>query len=91
MDDYFGIKNEVDLYRRLLPALNCKQRELSKNNINIKKEDIWNYLIKSRWDNMKGLDLSTMVNDILNLDYNKLKDIIDKKDNNPSNGAVELL
>jgi hypothetical protein len=91
MDEYLGIKNEVDLYRRLLPALNCKQRELRNNNIEIKKEDIWNYLIKTRWDNKRGLDLSTMVSDILNLDNNTLKNMTDKKDNNPSNGDIELL
>lgn len=91
MDEYLGIKNEVDLYRRLLPALNCKQRELNKYNIKIRREDIWNYLVKIKWDNMRGLDLSTMVSDILNLDAGSLNNIAIKKDNNPNNGDIELL
>ncbi len=91
MDEYFGIRNEVDLYKRLLPALNCKQRELSRINIKIKKEDIWNYLVRSRWNNMKEFDLSKMVNDILNLDDNKLIELTEKKDNDPNNGEIELL
>ena len=46
MDDNFGIKSTIDLYKRLLPALNCKTSELDKLGAkNIKKEDIWNYLI----------------------------------------------
>ena len=53
MEKDLGIKNKVDLYKRLLPALNCKVRELEKLHIlNIKKEDIWNYLIKEKWDNI---------------------------------------
>jgi len=73
MDDNFGIKNTIDLYRRLLPALNCKTRELEKLNVkNIKKEDIWNYLIKYKWDTVKGLKLSDMVDDILNISNDEL-------------------
>ena len=73
MDDNFGIRSTVDLYRRILPALNCKTRELEKIGVkNIKKEDIWNYLIKYKWDTVKGLKLSDMVDDILNIDNNEL-------------------
>lgn len=73
MDDNFGIKSTIDLYKRILPALNCKTRELEKIGVkNIKKEDIWNYLIKYKWDTVKGLKLSDMVDDILNIDNNEL-------------------
>ena len=68
MEKDLGIKNKVDLYKRLTPALNCKIRELAKYHIKTRKEDIWNYLVKKRWNNVKGLELSEMVDDILNLD-----------------------
>ena len=64
------IKNKVDLYKRLLPALNCKTREL--NDKSIRKEDIWNYLIKYKWESVTGLKLSDMVDDILNADNDTL-------------------
>lgn len=73
MEKDLGIKSKVDLYKRLLPALNCKVRELERSNISyIKKEDIWNYLIKEKWENVSGMELSEMVDDILNLDNDLL-------------------
>ena len=72
MEKGFGINNKVDLYKRLTPALNCKSRELARKNVKIKKEEIWNYLIRNRWNNIKELELSEMVDDILNLDNNDL-------------------
>lgn len=73
MDDNFGINNTVELYRRLLPALNAKTREIERLKVNsIKKEDIWNYLIKYKWGNIERLKLSDIVDDILNIDNNEL-------------------
>ena len=73
MDDNFGIRSTIDLYKRVLPALNCKVRELEKyGSKNIKKEDIWNYLIKNKWETVKGLKLSDMVDDILNINNDEL-------------------
>ena len=41
----FGLNNSLDLYKRLLPAINSKINELSKYEIfYVKREDIWNYL-----------------------------------------------
>ena len=81
MDKDFGINSKVDLYKRLTPALNCKKRELQRITIKqIKKEDIWNYLIKTRWENVSGLNLSDMVDDILNLDNNDLIKFLEKKE-----------
>lgn len=83
MDDNFGIRSTVDLYRRILPALNCKVRELEKLGVkNIKKEDIWNYLIKYKWDTVKGLKLSDMVDDILNTNNEELINNITNIKNN---------
>ena len=92
MDDNFGIKNTVDLYKRLLPALNCKTRELEKSNIkNIKKEDIWNYLIKNNWETVKGLCLSDMVDTILNINNEELANGIIKKKNSMVSKDIEEL
>ena len=97
MEKSLGINNKVDLYKRLTPALNCKSRELARYNIKVKKEEVWNYLIKNRWNTIKGLELSEMVDDILNLDNNDLIASIranrDKKvevDNKVAN-EIELL
>ena len=79
MEKEFGINSKIDLYKRLTPALNCKKRELERLDINyIKKEDIWNYLLKTKWESVTGLDLSEMVDDILNLDNNELVEFVDK-------------
>lgn len=92
MDDNFGIKSTIDLYKRVLPALKCKTRELEKLNIkNISKEDIWNYLIKYKWKTVKGLKLSDMVDDILNTDNNELKNNIEGIKNNINNRDIESL
>ena len=92
MDDNFGIKNTVDLYRRLLPALNSKKREIEKLKVNnIKTEDIWNYLIKYKWESVTGLKLSDMVDDILNIDNQQLINNITKIKNNRGNIDIEAL
>ncbi len=80
MDMDFGISNKIELYKRLTPALNCKVRELKREKINyIKNEDIWNFLLKTRWENVKGLDLSSMVDDILNLNNDELEKYVSNK------------
>lgn len=86
----FGINSSLDLYKRLSPAMNCKIRELVKYDIDyIKKEDIWNYLMKNKWDKEKGITLAEMVDDILNLD-NKLLDNFVKSKLSKFKEKVEL-
>ena len=90
MEKDLGINNKVDLYKRLLPALNCKVRELERVRIiNVKKEDIWNYLIKEKWDNFSKMELSEMVDDILNLDNDELSQKIKGKNDNSEAGKNE--
>ncbi len=97
MDKDFGISDKKELYKRLTPALNCKRRELEKYKVNyVKKEDIWNYLLKTKWKSVTGLDLSQMVDDILNLDNKSLIDFVNNKlsSNNFENlveNEIELL
>ena len=86
----FGLNNSVDLYKRLTPALSSKEKELKHYNItNAKKEDIWNYLMKNKWDNVKGLALSDMVDDILNDDNEKIRKYIEEKQRNDKKNMVE--
>lgn len=92
MNDNFGINNTVDLYKRLLPALNCKLRELEKSNYkSIRKEDIWNFLIKNKWQNINGLCLADMVDDILNINNEKLIENIFIMKRNIESNNIETL
>jgi hypothetical protein len=92
MDNDFGIKNTVDLYRRLLPALNSKKREIERLKVkNIRNEDIWNFLIKYKWKTVTGLNLSDMVDDILNYDNQELINNITRIKNNNEGKNTEAL
>ena len=58
-----------DLYNRLIPALNCKKRELNLLKlVYIKEIDIWNYLIKTKWQKKNDLRIHELVDDILKVD-----------------------
>lgn len=90
----FGIKSKSDLFKRITPALNCKIRELEKTeNEYVKKEDIWNFLLKTKWEEVEGLDLSEMVDDVLNCDNHKLLEFLKnkKKYDNVVEHEIELL
>lgn len=66
-----------ELYKRLLPALRSKVKELKNNGFNyIKEEDIWNYFKKIKWTNCKTLTLYDMVNDVLNTPNNKIDEYV---------------
>ena len=65
MDTSF--KTVEELYKRVLPALRSKVKELKRENITyVKEEDIWNYLVDNKWKYSHGLELSEIVEDILN-------------------------
>ncbi len=73
-------KDSMELYERVKPALNSKLKELEREGLTvIKAEDIWNFLIKSKWISAKDLVLSDVVNDILNIDNKKLEEYIEDK------------
>ena len=56
-----------ELYKRLLPAIRSKKKELQKNGISyVHEEDIWNCCKEHCWSNRKNLELYNMVDDILN-------------------------
>lgn len=63
----------MDLYTRVKPALNSKIKELKREKWDyIKEEDIWNYLIKTKWKNASGLVLCDVVDDILHAENKKI-------------------
>lgn len=58
-----------ELYDRIKPALRTKMRELNRLGYDyIKEEDIWNFLKEKKWISASDLNLSDMVDDILNID-----------------------
>ena len=79
MDD-IKFKSLEDLYKRILPALKTKTREIHKMGlIYIHEEDIWNYLKTYKWVSSRDLDLGGMVNDIMGLDITELKKDVEEK------------
>ena len=68
-----NVKTLKDLYELLIPALNCKTRQLHDLNYTfINNEDIWKYLKENVWNDKTNLTLSDLVDDILNTDNDKL-------------------
>ena len=66
--------NQLELYLALLPVFNVKKRLLSiTNNKDITNEDIWKYLIITKWKNSHNLTISEIVNDIIMLDVNNIE------------------
>lgn len=64
--------NLLELKLRVKPALNSKVKEMRLKGINyVNSEDIWEYLRLFKWSNSSNLNLATIVDDILNTDYNK--------------------
>lgn len=58
----------ADLYRRVLPALRSKKKELHLKKITSATEkNIWDCLRKTRWNKMGDLTLFDIVDDILKL------------------------
>lgn len=69
-----------ELYDRLTPALNSKERELKNMGYSyIKKDDIWEYLKDYKWIRSSNLNLYQMVDDIINIDYRTLEEYIKTK------------
>lgn len=75
--------SEQELYKRLLPALKSKKKILSKTGYSyIKEKDIWEALINERWNNVTGLELCDMVDDILHIEDNFLNNYYHKVNKN---------
>lgn len=76
MDIEFGSLKE--LYQRLEPALSVKAAEFKRCDLDVSKQNIWDYLAKSKWSLSNNLLLHQMVSDILNLKYNEILEFLSK-------------
>jgi hypothetical protein len=70
----------TELYKRVLPALRSKKKELIIQKIGfITEKDIWDFLRDTKWSKETNLTLFDIVNDILNVEQNKLFEYISNK------------
>lgn len=76
MDIEFSSLSE--LYQRLEPALSVKEAEFRRNDLNISKQMIWQYLAETKWAVSNNLLLHQMVSDILNLKQNEILENLNK-------------
>ena len=65
-------KSEEELFNSLRGAFNVKLRMINEEYNYIKMVDIWNYLKINKWIKTKNLSISEMVNDIIDVDINKV-------------------
>ena len=61
-----------ELYKDLKGAFNVKLRLIGNEYSHIKISDIWEYLRIHKWSKDKGLTISEMVNDIIDVDIKKV-------------------
>lgn len=77
MNEDIKFKTLPELYKRILPALKSKKKELNLKGYNyIHEEDIWNFLKNFKWAGARSLDLGTIVNDIFHLNDNQLNEYV---------------
>lgn len=65
--------SQKDLYLELLPVFKVKNRLMQITKYKATNKDIWDYLANNKWKNSQDLTLSEIVNDIINVDIEKLK------------------
>lgn len=70
--------SQEELFNNLRGAFQVKIRMINKKYDYIKMVDIWNYLKINKWSKDKNLNISEMVNDIIDVDIDKV-DIFLKK------------
>ena len=63
----------TELYKRVLPALRSKKKELVINKLGfITEKDIWDFLRENKWSKEANLTLFDIVNDILTVEESSL-------------------
>ena len=68
-----NFKSLKDLYQRIYPALKSKTEELKgKGYTFLTEQDLWEYLIKTKWHDEENLTLYDLVNDILYIEEAEL-------------------
>ena len=67
--------NDVEsLYKRIKPLLKLKQKLFRKLGYEVGIDNIWLFLVETKWKVSHNLTLYDIVNDIMILDYRELKD-----------------
>lgn len=80
MDSKLEFRTKEELYKRVLPALYSKIKEVRKLGFKfITEKDIWNYLVENEWKNRVNLELYDLINDILYVDNYRLNDYVNQK------------
>lgn len=69
-----------ELYDDLKYAFNVKLRLIGEEYKYIKIIDIWDYLRINKWSKAKGLTISEMINDIIDVDIKKVDEYVKEKD-----------
>lgn len=65
--------SQQELYNSLLPVFNVKKRLISNSKYkDITNEEIWVYLIETKWKKSHNLSLGEIVNDIITLEIDLL-------------------
>ena len=65
--------SQLELYRKMMPVFNVKMRLASITKYkSIKNEDIWKYLVRTKWRYGHYLHLNDIVNDILMVDLSEI-------------------
>lgn len=66
--------SQQELYNKLIPVFNVKKRLINNSEYkDITNEDIWHYLIENKWRTYHNLTISDIVNDIITLDLELIK------------------
>lgn len=75
-----GFSSLTELYERVKPALKSKCRDFKRLGIDyIDISDIWNYLKNNVWNKGKNLTLADIVDDIMCVNIDALKEYVIKK------------
>ena len=65
--------SQMELYKKILPAFTVKQRMIKNSKYkHITNENIWYYLIETKWKKANNLQISEIINDIITLDLEEL-------------------
>lgn len=81
--------SQEELFNSLKGAFNVKLRLIKDEYDYINSVDIWNYLKINKWCKDKNLSLSEMVNDIIDVDMEKV-DVFLKKYIKEENRSLEV-
>ncbi len=77
-----NIRSIEDLYKKVLPALKSKESSLSlQGYVSLTCDDIWNYLLQTKWLHIDKVELSDIIDDIMMVDGHKIYMLMDKKYN----------